>query len=165
MASLWKLPTIYCCENNSWAQFSPQNLTTKIIDVASRASAYDIPGVIVDGDDVIAVYEAARESVERARKGDGPTLLECKTHRWYGHYVGDPQKYRSKEEIEGCRKFDPIVKLETNLVQEGILTSKDVEEIKDKARVEIEEAIEFAQETPEPQGEEALEDVLYEGGE
>jgi len=162
MASLWKLPIVYCCENNGWAQFSPQKLTTSVIDVATRASAYNMPGITVDGDDVIAVYQAARETIERARNGDGPTLLECKTHRWFGHFVGDPQNYRSKEEIEECRKFDPIVKLETKLIEEKALTPKAVEEIRGNARVEIEEAIEFAKESLEPQSEETLEDVFCE---
>lgn len=165
MASLWKLPIVYCCENNGWAQFTPQKLTTRVMDVASRAAAYDMPGVMVDGDDVLAVYEAAREAIDRARKGDGPTLLECKTHRWYGHYVGDPQKYRPADEIEECRKFDPVAKLEAKLIGEKVLTPDEVREIKQRVQAEIDEAVNFAEESPLPKVDEILEDVYCEGGE
>ena len=164
MASLWKLPIVYCCENNGWAQFTPQKLTTRVMDVASRAAAYDMPGVMVDGDDVLAVYEAAREAIDRARKGDSPTLLECKTHRWYGHYVGDPQKYRPADEIEECRKFDPVAKLEAKLIREKVLTPDEVRQIKQRVQTEIDEAVKFAEESPLPKVDEILEDVYCEGG-
>ena len=161
MASLWKLPIVYCCENNAWAQFTPREMTHAASDVATRAVAYAMPGVTVDGDDVLAVSEAAREAIERARKGEGPTLLECKTHRWYGHYVGDPQKYRSPEEVEETRKFDPITKLEAKLIDKEALSAEDIKEINQKAQAEIEEAVKFAEASPWPKPEEALEDVYY----
>lgn len=164
MAALWQLPIVYCCENNSWGQFTPQKMVTRVIDVATKATAYGMPGITVDGDDVLAVFEAAQEVIERARKGDGPTLLECKTHRWYGHYVGDPQKYRSAEELEECRKFDPITKFETRLIEGKVLTPKEVEEIRGRVQAEIEEAVKFAEASPWPRAEEALEGVYYEGG-
>lgn len=164
MASLWNLPIVYCCENNSWSQFSPQTLTTKILDVATRAAAYAVPGVTVDGDDVLAVYEAAGEAIDRARKGGGPTLLECKTHRWYGHFVGDPQKYRPEEDLEECRKSDPIAKFEAKLIEEKVLTPDKVEQAKQRAQAEIEEAVKFAEESPLPETEELLDNVYYEGG-
>jgi len=163
MASLWKLPIVYCCENNGWAQFTPQGLTTAVTDIATRAVAYGMPGITVDGDDVLAVFEAAREAVERARKGDGPTLLECKTYRRYGHYVGDPQKYRPAEEIEESRRIDPITKFETRLIEEKVLTPEEAERIRERIRVDIEEAVKFAETSPLPRAEEALEDVYYEG--
>lgn len=165
MASLWKLPIVYCCENNSWSQFSPQTLTTKVLDIANRASAYAIPGVTVNGDDVLAVYEAAEAAIDRARKGDGPTLLECKTHRWYGHFVGDAQKYRTEEDLEECRKSDPIAKFEAELIEEKVLTPDEVEEARQKAQAEIDEAVKFAEESPLPEADELLVDVYYEGGE
>jgi len=165
MASLWQLPIVYCCENNSWAQFTPQKLTVKVTDIAVRAAAYGMPGMTVDGDDVLAVFEAAWEVIERARKGDGPTLFECKTHRWYGHYVGDPQKYRPAEELEECRKFDPIAKFEAKIVEEGVVTPGEAEEIRGRVQAEIEEAVKFAEASPLPKAKEALEDVYYEGGE
>ena len=164
MASLWELPIVYCCENNSWAQFTPQKQITKVTDIARKAAAYSMPSVIVDGDDVLAVYEAAGEAINRARKGDGPTLLEFKTHRWYGHYVGDPQKYRPAEEIKECRKFDPIVKFEANLVQQKVLTPEEIEETKETIHAEIDEAVKFAEQASSPEPREGLEDVYCEGG-
>ena len=163
MASIWQLPIVYCCENNGWAQFTPQSMTTKVPDIAIRAASYDIPGVTVDGDDVLAVYEAAGKSVERARKGNGPTLLECKTHRWFGHYVGDPQKYRVIDDIEGVRKFDPIPRFEATLIGEKILTPEQAEKIKADVKAEIEEAVKFAEASPLPSADEVLKDVYYEG--
>ena len=163
MASVWKLPIVYCCENNSWAQFTPRALTHAVSDVVTRAGAYGMPGIMMDGDDVLAVSEVAQGAIERARKGDGPTLLECKTHRWYGHYVGDPQKYRPTEEIEESRKFDPITRFETRLIKEKVLTPDEVEGIKKKVQAEVEEVVKFAEASPLPRPEEALEDVYWEG--
>jgi pyruvate dehydrogenase E1 component alpha subunit len=163
MASLWKLPIVFCCENNGWAQFSPQQLTTVVRDIATLGAAYEIPGEIVDGDDVLAVFQASREAVEHARRGNGPTLLELKTHRWHGHYVGDSQRYRLPEEIKECTKFDPIPRFETKLIREEILTQEEIELIKQKIQSEIEEAIEFAEASSWPQPEEAMEDVYCEG--
>lgn len=164
MASLWGLPIVYCCENNSWAQFTPQKLITKVTDIARKAVAYDMPGITVNGDDVLAVYEAAGKAIERARKGDGPTLLECKTHRWHGHYVGDPQKYRPAEEVEECRKFDPIAKFEDDLIQQKTLTPDEIKGIKEKVQAEIDEAVKFAEQAPPPEPQKGLEDVFYGGG-
>ena len=165
MASLWKLPIVYCCENNGWAQFTSQKLATKVTDIATRAVAYGMLGVTVDGDNVLAVFEMAGEAIERARRGDGPPLLECKTHRWYGHYVGDPQKYRPEEELEECRKFDPIAKFEARLIEGGTLTPKEAEEAGAKVQAEVEEAVKFAEASPLPKDKEALADVYYGGDE
>ena len=164
MASLWDLPIVFCCENNSWSQFSPQTLTTKVLDVAKRAASYDIPGITIDGDDILAVYEAAEEVIGRARKGGGPTLLECKTHRWYGHFVGDPQKYRSQESLDEAYKSDPIVRFEAKLTEEKVITPDEVEAIKQKIQAEIDEAVKFAEESPLPDVDELLDNVYYEGG-
>jgi pyruvate dehydrogenase E1 component alpha subunit len=162
MASLWNLPIIYCCENNRWAQFVPQQRTTKVMDIAKRAVAYDVPGVRVDAVDVLAVYEAAIQAIERARKGEGPTLLECVTNRWYGHFVGDPQKYRPPEELENARKTDPIAYMKTKLVVDKVLSEKQVEEIEKTAQMEMKEAIKFAEESPLPEKAEMLEYVYHE---
>ncbi len=163
MASLWGLPVIFCCENNGWAQFSAQAQTTKVTNIASKAKAYDIPSVRVDGDDVLAVYEAAKKAVERARKGEGPTFLECLTHRWYGHYVGDSQTYRTPEELNECRQFDPIPRLEAYLIEQNILSPDSAKEIRNKVKAEIEEAVQFAEQSPLPEAKEALEYVYFEG--
>ncbi|GAJ13229.1 unnamed protein product, partial [marine sediment metagenome] len=156
MASLWQLPIVYFCENNAWSQFTPYNVTTKVMDVARRAPAYAIPGMTIDGDDVLAVYKAAGEAIDRARKGDGPTLLEGRTHRWYGHFVGDAQKYRTKEEQEECRKSDPIAKFEAKLIEEKVLTPDEVSEAQQRVQAEIEEAVKFAEESPLPETDELL---------
>ena len=103
LASLWNLPVIFCCENNGWAQFTPQKVYMKLENISKRAESYGMAGVTVDGDDVLKVREEAEKAIARARKGEGPTLLECKTHRWFGHYAGDPQKYRPAEEVQGSQ--------------------------------------------------------------
>ncbi len=163
MASLWELPIVYCCENNGWAQFTPQKLTAKVIRVSSRAKAYDMPGVTVDGNDVVAVYEAASKAVGRARKGGGPTLLELLTQRWYGHYVGDPQKYREPQDIAESRKSDPIASFESYLIQQHVMTPDEIKGIRDNILAELDEAIKFAEQASLPEAEKALEDVYFEG--
>ena len=157
MASLWKLPVVYCCENNRWAQFTPQKLESRVTTVSGRAAAYNIPGITVDGCDVIAVYEAAGEAVERARKKEGPTLLEFSLNRWYGHYVGDPQKYRDEEDVKKSRQSDPIAMFKDKLVQQDILTSDEIEKIEGQVSADIDEAVKFAQDSPLPEVEEGLE--------
>jgi TPP-dependent pyruvate/acetoin dehydrogenase alpha subunit len=163
IAAVWQLPIVYCLENNGWAQFTSLNMTSKLQDLSVRAAAYGIPGVTVNGDDVLAVFEAAGVAIERARKGEGPTLLECKTHRWFGHYVGDPQKYRVIEDLEGVRKFDPIPTYEATLIKEKLLTPAQAEQIKAGVKAEIDEAVKFAQDSPLPKGEDLLKDVYFEG--
>ncbi|MEM3088780.1 MAG: thiamine pyrophosphate-dependent dehydrogenase E1 component subunit alpha, partial [Candidatus Bathyarchaeia archaeon] len=121
LASLWKLPVIFVCENNLYAISVSTKKSTSVENIADRAVAYGMPGLIVDGNDVLAVYEATRNAVDRARKGEGPTLLECKTYRWLGHFAGDPgDAYRTKEEVEAWKEKCPIKKLKTKLVEEGI---------------------------------------------
>ena len=164
LASVWKLPIVFVCINNGWAQFTPQTMTTRVLDVARRASAYDMPGETVDGNDILATYEAAEKAVARAREGNGPTLLECKVRRWLGHYVGDPQKYRDPKDIEECRKDDPVARFQTKLLEQKVLTPTEIEEIDRKVKAEIEEAVKFAQESPSPEPAVAFEDVWCEGG-
>lgn len=160
LASLWNLPVIFACQNNLYAESTPQSQHQKIKDVSVRGTAYDIPGVTVDGNDVIAVHEAAGEAVARARKGRGPTLMECKTYRHLGHYVGDPSTaYRSKEEIEEWKKRDPIRLCRERLLSMQMGREKDLEEIVRKAQKEIDEAVAFAMSSPDPDLEDALEDV------
>jgi len=164
MASLWCLPIVYCCENNAWAQYTPQEMATKVLDVAKKAAAYDMPGVTLSGGDVLAVYKSAKEAIDRARKGEGPTLIECKTQRWYGHYVGDPQKYRSPEDVEKGQQTDPVANLESELIGKNILSQDKIEKIKGMAEVEANEAIKFATESPLPELNEIYTDVYFEGG-
>jgi pyruvate dehydrogenase E1 component alpha subunit len=159
MASIWKLPVIFVCENNLYAMGTRQSRVMAIENVADRAVAYGIPGVVVDGNDVLAVYEATQRAVERARKGEGPTLIECKTYRHKGHSRVDPAKYRPKEEVEEWLAKDPIKRFKEKLLQTNTLTEAEIQQIEKEVSDEIEEAVKFAMESPYPAPEEALEDV------
>jgi pyruvate dehydrogenase E1 component alpha subunit len=159
LASIWKLPVVYIIENNMYAESTPISYACNITNLADRATAYGIPGITIDGNDVIAVYEAVYEAVARARRGEGPTLVECKTYRWHGHYEGDPQTYRTKEEIEEWMKKDPILRFRERLIEMGNLTEKETDEINQEMLHELDEAVKFAEESPFPDPEEALEDV------
>ena len=159
MAAIWKLPVIFVCENNLYAMGTCQSRAMAIENVADRATAYGIPGEAVDGNDVLAVYEAAREAVERARKGEGPTLIECKTYRHKGHSRIDPAKYRPKEEVEEWLAKDPIKRFKEKLLQTNTLVEAEIQQIEKEVSAEIEEAVKFAMESPYPAPEEASEDV------
>jgi len=159
MAAIWKLPVIFICENNLYAMGTRQSRVMLIENIADRASAYGIPGVVVDGNDVLAVYEATLRAVERARKGEGPTLIECKTYRHKGHSRVDPAKYRPREEVEEWIAKDPIKRFKEKLLRDGILAETEFQQITREVTVEIEEAVRFAMESPYPAPEEALEDV------
>jgi pyruvate dehydrogenase E1 component alpha subunit len=148
IASLWNLPVVFCCENNGWAQFTPQKVYLKLENISTRAESYGMTGVTVDGDDVLKVHEEAEKAIMRARKGHGPTLLECKTHRWFGHFAGDAQKYRSPKDIQEARGFDPIVKFQKFLVESKHIRPEYVNTIEEKIKSEIEEAIAFAESSP-----------------
>ena len=160
LAACWNLPVIYIIENNLYAEKTRFSDTCKARNVADRASAFGIPGITVDGNDVIAVYEAAGKAIARAKKGEGPTLMECKTYRWHGHYEGDAQKYKSKEEVEEWIKKDPIPAFRKRLFEMGVLTEKDVNRVNQEINEQIEEAVKFAEESPLPAPEEALTDVF-----
>ena len=159
LAACWKLPVIYVIENNLYAQATRINDTCKVENLSDRAVAYGIPGVTVDGNDVLAVYEVAREAVNRARRGEGPTIVECKTYRWHGHYEGDPQVYKSKEEIEEWLKKDPVLRFQNQLAEIGVLTEKEADRIKLEIVDEMNRAVKFAKESAFPDPEEALEGV------
>jgi pyruvate dehydrogenase E1 component alpha subunit len=159
MASVWRLPVIFVCENNLYAMGTRQSRVMNIENIADRAVAYGIPGIAVDGNDVLAVYEATVKAVERARKGEGPTLIECKTYRHKGHSRVDPAKYRPKEEVEEWLAKDPIKRFKEKLLQTKTLTEAEIQRIENEVAAEIEEAVKFAMESPYPEPEEALEDV------
>ncbi|MBC7189324.1 pyruvate dehydrogenase (acetyl-transferring) E1 component subunit alpha, partial [Candidatus Aerophobetes bacterium] len=159
LASVWDLPVIFVCENNLYAESTPQREHQKIKDVSIRAVSYNMPGVTVDGNDVIAVFNAAKKAVERARKGEGPTLIECKTYRWMGHYIGDPAVYRSREEVEEWKKRCPIKNLKNKLLKEGVFSQEELTGIEEEVKKSIKEAIEFAEKSPVPELKEALEDI------
>jgi pyruvate dehydrogenase E1 component alpha subunit len=160
LASVWNLPVIFVCQNNLYAESTPQWVHQKIRDISVRGEAYGIPGMSVDGNDVVAVYQVVSEAVERARGKGGPTLVECKTYRWLGHYVGDPStSYRKKEEVVEWKKRDPIQLYRTKLVNMEVCNQKDLESIDRRVEREIGEAVEFAKNSPDPDHEDALENV------
>jgi TPP-dependent pyruvate/acetoin dehydrogenase alpha subunit len=159
LAALWNLPIVFCCENNGWAQFTPQKVYMRLENISKRAESYGMVGVTVDGDDVVKVREEAEKAVVRARKGEGPTLLECKTHRWFGHYVGDPQKYRPPEEVDEAREFDPINKFEKFLLKAKHIDRDYLVTLEAKIKSEIEEAIAFAESSPVAGPDELFTDV------
>jgi len=159
MASVWHLPVVFICENNLWAVSVPTSTSLNIPNVADRAVGYGIPGVVVDGMDVMAVYEAAGEAVNRARKGQGPTLIEAKTYRFRGHFEGDSGTYRPKEEIDRWMQRDPISNYKAKLLETKVLTEKQSEDIDKEALAEMEAAMKFAQDSPFPELEETLENV------
>ncbi len=159
MASVWALPVVFVCENNLYAMGTRQSRTMSVQNVADRAAAYGIPGVIVDGNDVLVVYEAARTAVERARAGKGPTLIECKTYRHKGHSRVDSGKYRPKEEVEEWLGKDPIKRFRQAMLGNGILTQTELEHVEQEVADEVADAVKFALDSPYPEGKEALENV------
>ncbi|MDI3528883.1 MAG: acetoin:2,6-dichlorophenolindophenol oxidoreductase subunit alpha [Thermoanaerobacter sp.] len=159
IASIWKLPVVFVCENNLYGISMRQDKHQAIEDVADRAIGYGIPGVTVDGNDVLAVYEVAKEAINRARSGAGPTLVECKTYRYRGHFEGDPTIYRSKEEVEEWLAKDPILRLSKHILDNDVATEKELKDIEARIVEEVEEAVRFAEESPYPKEEAAVEDV------
>jgi pyruvate dehydrogenase E1 component alpha subunit len=160
LASIWRLPVVFICENNLYQISLPYSKQQAIRSVAERGSAYGVPGVEVDGQDVLAVYEVVKEAVERARKGEGPTLIEAKTYRYMGHFEGDPQVYRKKEEVEWWRKNkDPIELFKKKLLDMGI-SEEELRAIDAKVEEEVKDAVKFAEESPYPESKELYEDVF-----
>ena len=162
LAAAHKLPVVFVCENNGYGISVSQAKHQAIKDVADRAPGYGMPGVVVDGQDVLTVYEAASEAVQRARSGEGPTLLECKTYRFRGHHEGDPnqgERYRSREEIELWKKRCPIKKFEEKLLADKVTTKKKLAAIEHAITEELDRAVEFANASDYPALEELYADV------
>ena len=160
MAANWKLPVIYVVENNGYGEFTPMSFVTPISDIALRAGSYAMNSVIADGMDFFDVYEKSGVAIDRARRGEGPTLLECKTYRFYGHYVGDPLAYRSKQEAEEWRqKRDPLDRFENRVVEAGLVDADALRRIDGEVSRELEAAIEAAEAAPLPSPEDVLTDV------
>jgi TPP-dependent pyruvate/acetoin dehydrogenase alpha subunit len=137
----------------------PLRLQTAHINLSDRAKAYGFPGISIDGNDILAVYEAAQTAIARARAGEGPTLLECKTYRWYGHSEIDPAKYRMKEEVEAWKKRDPVAMFEKQLIEKKLLTEASKKEIATQTTAEIDEAVEFAEQSPYPDASELTDHI------
>lgn len=161
-AGVQKLPIVYVCQNNLWAESVPLRLQTALKNLSDRAKAYGFPGVAVDGNDVLAVYDAAVEAIARARAGEGPTFLECKTYRWYGHSEIDPAKYRLKEEVEAWKKKDPVTNFEKRLMEKKVLTEALKDSVAKEINREIDEAVEFADKSPYPDASELTDYVWAE---
>jgi len=165
LAALWKLPVIFVCENNLYALSTPAGEAVSVPRISDRATAYGIPGISLDGNDIIEVYLKTKEAVERARAGKGPTLLDCITYRFFGHFTGDPGRgitYRSKEEMDQWLNLCPIKNFREHLLQEKIMTEETGKAIEANVKASIEEAVQFARESPFPSPEEAVQDVFFE---
>ncbi len=156
MASAWNLPVVFFCENNKYAVSVDIERVIKVKDIAERAKAYGIPGVVVDGCDVLAVYETTKKAVERAREGQGPTLIEAKTYRYHGHFEGEPQVYRTEEEMSEWKKRDAIKRLYKEIIEAGFASAEDLADIDREVKEEMEEAALFAKNSPWPTENEAL---------
>ncbi len=159
-AAVRKLPVVFFCNNNQYAYSTPLNLQMAIPNVVDRAKAYGMPGEIVDGNNVAAVYVAARRAIQRARGGGGPTFIECKTMRMHGHSEHDAAKYVPRELLEEWKQKDPILKVERLLTQLGYANEAAFHEIGERAKKEVEAGVEFAERSPFPEGPEALEGVF-----
>ncbi|MBN8787776.1 MAG: pyruvate dehydrogenase (acetyl-transferring) E1 component subunit alpha [Terrimonas sp.] len=159
LAMLWKLPVIFICENNNYAMGTSVQRTSNVIDIYKLADAYEMPGDSVDGMSPEAVHEAVARAVKRAREGGGPTLLEIKTYRYKGHSMSDPQKYRTKEEVEEYKQRDPIEYTREKLVNDFKVPESEIEVINDRVKAEVDESVKFAEESPWPSDDELLKDV------
>jgi TPP-dependent pyruvate/acetoin dehydrogenase alpha subunit len=158
MSAVWKLPIVWVCENNGYAGMSPVAMSTAAKDVADIAGSYGIPGVTVDGNDVLAVFEAAQEAIGRARAGEGPSLVETKTYRVRAFAEGAVDA-RDPDEVEAWKRKDPIESFRRRLLERGVLTEEQVASIQEEAEKEMEAARAFAEESPFPEPEEAFEDL------
>ena len=160
LAAVWKLPVIFVCENNGYAESTPVEYAIAITNVADRAVGYGFPGVVVDGMDVFAVYEAAGAAVERARSGQGPTLLECKTYRYYGHSgMDNPHTYRTREEEDEWKARDPMDQFRDRVLKNDRLSETELNAIDERVERTMEEAAQFAESSPEPELTELYTDV------
>ena len=148
LAAIWKLPVVFICENNQYAISMRWDRAIAAASIADRAVGYGIPGMEVDGNDVIACYEAAYPAIERARAGDGPSFIEAKTYRLRGHWEGDPETYRSKDEVAEAKKRDPVAAYRGRLVRMGVLSAEEAERVASEAKAEVEQAAEEARKLP-----------------
>jgi TPP-dependent pyruvate/acetoin dehydrogenase alpha subunit len=165
LAAVWKLPVIFVCENNGFGEFTPMATVTSVNDIAVRAQAYAIPGYIVDGNDVLEVFRYASEAVARARAGQGPTLIECKTYRWDGHVVGEQaflgsDGYRAEQEVEAWKRKCPILRFEQFVLEGGKISRAELDRIVTETQTELEQAVEFARKGTLPDPSEVTHDVF-----
>lgn len=159
MAMLWKLPVVFICENNHYAMGTSVERTSNVLDIYKLADAYDMPGDKIDGMSCESVHDGVARAVKRAREKDGPTLLEIKTYRYKGHSMSDPAKYRTKEEMAEYKLKDPVETTLVTLQKEFKVSDEDIEQINDRVKQQVEEAIQFAEESPLPDDNELFKDV------
>jgi len=160
LASVWKLPVVFICENNGFGISVPASQSTSVEDVSVRASGYNMPGRTIDGNDVIEILDTFSECLERARAGQGPSLIEAKTYRWKGHWTGDPEVYRTREEVESWVAKCPIKRLKQYLLENKLATENELTLIEQQAEHEVQEAVDFAAASPEPDPSTVLDDVF-----
>ncbi|MGB4883444.1 MAG: thiamine pyrophosphate-dependent enzyme, partial [Ferruginibacter sp.] len=160
MAMLWKLPVVFICENNNYAMGTSVERTSNVLDIYKLADAYEMPGDAVDGMSPETVHDSVLRAVNRAREKGGPTLLEIKTYRYKGHSMSDPQKYRTKEELESYKEKDPIEHVLSILTKTHKVSEKEIEAINERVKAEVEESVKFSEESPWPLDDELLKDVL-----
>jgi TPP-dependent pyruvate/acetoin dehydrogenase alpha subunit len=161
IASVWKLPIVFVCENNQYAANNAVAVQHPGVDIAAHAGAYHMPGVVTDGNDVLAVHAATGEAVARARRGDGPSLLECKTYRWHFHAMRNtpPPESRPADEIATWKARDPIARFEHEVLERGMLTVPEIRAIRERVNADLEEAIAFAEASPFPDPKDLLVDM------
>ncbi|MDU7503404.1 MAG: thiamine pyrophosphate-dependent dehydrogenase E1 component subunit alpha, partial [Corynebacterium kroppenstedtii] len=161
MAGIWKLPVVFVCENNMFGEATPQNYACASETIAQRAAAYDMPGKVIDGKNVIEVYDEVGDAIKRARKGEGPSLIECRTYRKYGHFEGDEQAYKATEGAEKeFADLDPIPRFREDAIEKGWLSKKKADDIEKASEGRIDDAIEFAEKSPIPDPEDLLSNVF-----
>ncbi len=159
LAMLWKIPVIFICENNNYAMGTSVERTSNVHDIYKLADAYEMPADSIDGMSPEAVHESVARAVKRAREGDGPTLIEIKTYRYKGHSISDPQKYRTKEEVEEYKQRDPIEMVKKTLLDNKFATAEEIAAIDKRVEQEVEESVKFAEESPWPDDSEVLKDI------
>lgn len=159
-AAIYRLPVVFVVEHNCYASTMPTTESTSVKDIAIRAQGYGLEGMCVDGNEVLHVYQAARHAIQKARQGDGPTLIEAKTYRLKGHFVGDPQKYRDPQEVEARWRDEPIARFERYLLEQQALTEEERRAVWLRYEAEMDEAVRFAEDSPYPQPSEALTDLF-----
>ena len=160
MASIWKLPLVAIVENNHYGMGTAVERASAVSEIHLKACAFNIPSARIDGNDVLAVRDTVHEMVEKARAGEGPQLIEAMTYRFRGHSMGDPQRYRTKEEVEAAKVHDPIVLWRQSVLENGLATDADLQKILDEIEVEVDAAVQFAETSPEPEPSELYDDVL-----
>ena len=162
LASIWNLPVVYVCENNGWAESTPVSYSQSVVDLSRRADGFGIPGHVVDGADIFAVYEVAGEAIDRARRGEGPSFIEAKIPRISAHYVGDTQKYRNEDDLADAKRRDPLERFQSELAAAGLLTDDAVEVIRATVVEELDRGVAAAKADPWPTAD-GVTDYVYSG--